>query len=227
MAEARQQPAGGLSVQTLLVSSLAAVVATVVVSQFWEQGTLLFTAMVPIVVAVTSELLRRPAERITAVAPKVAPIVVPRRAPDGTEVREPAPEPARERDDPFGLREPEKRPLLDDRRVRLGLVTGLVAFVLGAAFVTLSELTLGGSVGGGERRTTLLGGSSSGSSDGEEEEATPSATPAPADPGATSTPIPQATPEPQATPSPAPTTTPTPTPTTSPTPATPEPSPVP
>lgn len=177
MAEGREKQASGLSLQTLVISSIAAVVATVVVSQFWTQGTLFFTAMVPVVVAITSELLKRPAEKITQVAPKVVPLPVVRRTPGGTEVRDPGPEPDLEpespRDDPFGLREPERRSWLQDRRVRLGLVTGLVAFVVGAAFITLSELTLGGSVGGGERRTTLLGGSKSAADRDDDRQATP------------------------------------------------------
>jgi hypothetical protein len=198
VAEEREKASSGLSLQTLLISATAAVVATVVVSQFWRQGTLFFTAMVPVVVAITSELLKRPAEKITAVAPKVVPRPVIRRTPGGTEVREPAPEPepvVETRDDPFGLREPERRSWLQDRRVRLGLVTGLVAFVLGAAFITLSELTFGGSVGGGERRTTLLGGSkATATPDGDEgaapssgQDATPTATPDAANPEATPT----------------------------------------
>ncbi len=233
MGETRQSQAGGLSVQTLIISSAAAVVATVIVSQFWEPGTLLFTALVPIVVALTSELLKRPAEKITAVAPKVAPIVVPRRAPDGTLVREPEPEPEPEpvaepeprrgrpprqdRNDPFGLYEPERRPLLDDRRVRLGLVTGLIAFVIGAAVITLSELTFGRAVGGSGQRTTLLGGSSSSAEEGREErereEASPTATPDAADPQPTPSPPPGTTPTPSPSPSVTPGTTPTPTPT--------------
>jgi hypothetical protein len=51
-----------------LISSLSAVIATVVVSQFWAAGTLFFTALVPVAVAVVSEILRRPAEKITEVA---------------------------------------------------------------------------------------------------------------------------------------------------------------
>ena len=59
MTAEKKDAGGGLSVQTLLISSLSAVIATVVVSQFWAAGTLFFTALVPVAVAVVSEILRR------------------------------------------------------------------------------------------------------------------------------------------------------------------------
>jgi hypothetical protein len=239
VSDEKKESGGGLSVQTLLISSVAAVVATVVVSQFWEKGTLFFTAMVPIVVAITSEALKRPAEKITQVAPLVAPLKPARRGPTGTAPHEPAiPEEARRtfpdegaeppprREDRFGLYEDEPRrgQFLRSRGVRVGLVTGLIAFLIGAAVVTASELALfNGSVGGGERRTTLLGGSSSRTSDREEEdrEATPTpeatetpsterATPTPEGEEATPTPSPGASPTPTPTPSPGATPTPAP-----------------
>lgn len=230
MSENKKESGGGLSVQTLLISSASAVIATVIVSQFWEAGTLFFTAMVPIAVAITSEALKRPAQRITQVAPLVAPLV-PRRTASGTDVHEPhVPEEARRtfpdveappsREDRFGLYEPERprRSWLGSRGVRVGLVTGLIAFLIGAAVVTASELALfDGSVGGGDRRTTLLGGSSSSSSsDDAKETPTPTATPT-----GTATPSPTATPDAdeRATPTPSATATPTPTPSPTPTPA--------
>jgi cell division septation protein DedD len=227
-----KKEASKLSVQTLLISSVAAVVATVVVSQFWERGTLFFTAMVPIAVAIVTEALRRPAEKITQVAPLVAPLVVPKRTASGTDVHEHIPEEARRtfpeaeepphthRKDRFGLYEDEPRrgSFLRSRGVRVGLVTGLIAFLIGAAVVTASELALfDGSVGGGDRRTTLLGGSSSrATTDDADETPTPTATPT-----GSATPEATATPESgeRATPTPTPSATATPTPTTTATPA--------
>jgi len=214
MAREDQPKGSSLSVQTLLISAGSAVAATLVVSQFWAQGTLLFTAMIPVVVAVTTELLKRPAKGISKVAQAAAPrALAPRRTRDGTEVREPEmPEETRRtlppEPDPFGLREaPAARPWHADRRVRLGIVTGLAAFLIAAAAVTASELTLGGSVGGGDRRTTFLGGddssSSSSPSSSQEREAEPDAT-------ATPTPEEEATPEPSVTPEPTPEETPPP-----------------
>jgi hypothetical protein len=51
---------GGVSLTTLGIASCSAVVAIVVVPLFWEKGTLIATAVTPIVVAVVSEL-RAPA----------------------------------------------------------------------------------------------------------------------------------------------------------------------
>ena len=67
------QPQGGstLSLQTLLISSLAAVAAAIVVPTFWEKGSLIATAITPIIVAIVSEALNRPAKVITAAAPRV------------------------------------------------------------------------------------------------------------------------------------------------------------
>ncbi len=66
-------------------------------------------------------------------------------------------------DDPFGLRTPERKP----RRGfpwKLGIVTGLVAAVIGAAVVTASELAIfGHSVSGKGRSTSVFGGSGSNS----------------------------------------------------------------
>ena len=226
----RKAQGGGLSAQTLVISSISAVAATVVVSQFWEKGTLIFTAMVPIVVALVSEALKRPAEKLTQVAPLVVPA---RRTPTGTAVYDEAPgeprvpEAARralpaDAGDPFGLYEPQ-RPRIDRRRwLRAGLATGAVAFLVAAAAVTASELTLfGGSVGGGDRRTTYFGGraekaparqrergrrttTSPQATATPEAAATPGATASPSTtPEATATPAQTATAAPSATPPPA------------------------
>lgn len=209
MKHEKTESGGGLSLQTLLISSLSAVIATVVVSQFWESGTLLFTALVPVAVALTSEALRRPAERITQVAPRAGARPAARRAP--------APG---ERDDPFGLYGPAPRRPLERRWVRVGLLTGLAAFLIGAVVVTASELALfDHSVGSGDRRTTLLGGSTRDAGEGPEAIPEPPASQAPPAPGAPATPPAAPTPVPEAPASPTPTATPPPAATPTPAPA--------
>ncbi|WP_028063101.1 hypothetical protein [Solirubrobacter soli] len=180
-----------LSVQTLVISSLAAVAAAIVVPMFWERGSLIATAITPIIVAIVSEALNRPAKVITAAAPRVT-----RRSATGAAVRSPQPTgvgargdgpeqlPPR-RDDPFGLYEDEK----PGRRFpwRLAIVTGLLAAVIGAAVVTASELAVfGHQIGNTHRSTGLLGGKSSKAT------ATPTATPTATEEG-TETPTPSAT----------------------------------
>jgi hypothetical protein len=199
-----KEPQGGssLSIQTLVISSLAAVAAAIVVPTFWERGSLIATAITPIIVAIVSEALNRPAKVITKVTPKV----VPRRTATGAALRseQPAGVGARgqgpeqlppRRDDPFGLYE-EERPR---RRFpfKLAIITGLLAAVIGAGVVTASELAVfGHQIGNPQRSTGLLGGKSSKAT------ATPTATPT-----ATGT----ATPEKSATETPTPTESATPT----------------
>src|SRR5262245_46654423 len=60
-----------ISIQTLAISAAAAVAAAVVVPMIWDRGTLVATAMTPVIVALVSEALRRPAERISSATPRV------------------------------------------------------------------------------------------------------------------------------------------------------------
>jgi hypothetical protein len=204
-----EEKSSGLSLQTLLISSLSAVIAAVVVPTFWEKGSLIATAITPIVVALVSEALNRPAKAITAAAPKVA-----RRSATGAALRSPQPTGVGARgegpervahgappwsgdpDDPFGLRA-EKAPR---RRlpVRLGIVTGLIAAVVGAGVVTASELAVfGHSISHSGRQTSLFGGST------KPAKATPTPTPTPsAKRTATGTATPTPTASASATPSP-------------------------
>jgi hypothetical protein len=201
----------GISIQTLVLSSVGAVAAAVIVPLIWDRGTLIATAMTPVIVALTSEALRRPAEKITAVTPKVT-----RRSATGAAVRTPEafdPLPPREReaapvvreDDPFELR---RRPAVVRHHWRLALATGLAAFAIAAVVLTTSELVFGGAATKEGGRTTLFGGRDS-------RDATP--TP-PATPTATQTPDEDDAPAPTATPTATPTPTPTPTPTVTPAP---------
>ena len=212
-----KQDKGGssLSLQTLVISSLAAVAAAIVVPTFWERGSLVATAITPIIVAVVSELLNRPAKVITSSVPKVT-----RRSATGAALRSEQPTgvgargggpeqlPPR-REDPFGLYEPER----PSRRfpLRLAVITGLLAAVIGAGVVTASELAVfGHQIGNSHRSTGLLGGTT------KKRTATPTATATPTG-TATETPTPTETETPTPTPtpsvgaSPTPSATPTPT----------------
>jgi len=185
--------------------------------------------MTPVIVALVSEGLRKPVERVSTVAPRVARrtgtgAALRRFDPDAARTREPqrvgargeGPErfepPPPRREDPYGLRRAERR----RPRLRIALVTGALAFFAAAAVVTASELALfDGSVSGERGRTTLFGGDRQASTDDrnrseDDRRATPTATPqdeASPEPTATQTPTPEpeATPTPSATPTPAPT----------------------
>src|SRR5215218_2024135 len=222
-----QKSGGGLSIQTLLISAVAAVAAATVVPMIWEHGTILATAMTPVVVALVSEGLRKPVQHVSTVAPRVA-----RRSGTGAAVRrhdpvaarstsdpervgargegperfEPLPEhrreeaPALRSDDPFGLRKAHRTPR---PRLKIALATGLLAFFIAAGVVTASELALFGGSVSSDRRTSLFGGQKSTttqSDDTKDEKATPTATP-----DEEATPTPEATETPTATPTATPT----------------------
>jgi hypothetical protein len=198
----------GISIQTLVISSLSAVAAAIVVPMIWERGTLVATAMTPVIVALTTEALRRPAEKITAVTPKVA-----RRSATGAAVRAPErfdPLPPEERDaapevredDPYGLRaSPRPR-----HHWWIALATGAVAFAVAVFVLTGTELVFGGPATRDSGRTTFFGSrtatatatpTATASPDGTE--ATPTATPsARATPTVTVSPTATATPSPAA-----------------------------
>jgi hypothetical protein len=160
-----EEKSGGLSLQTLVISSLAAVAAAIIVPMFWARGSLIATAITPIIVAIVSELLNRPAKVITQVTPKVTRrsatgAALRSQQPSGVGARGAGPEqlPPR-RDDPFGLYE-QPRPR---RRfpLRIAVITGLLAAVIGAGVVTASELAVfGHQIGNTKRSTGLLGGKS-------------------------------------------------------------------
>jgi hypothetical protein len=205
--ESKDGGGGGLSLQTLLISSLAAVAAAIVVPMFWERGSIIATAITPIIVAVVSEVLNRPAAAIKTAAPRVTRrtatgAAVRSRTPTGVGARGDGPEqlPPR-RDDPFGLYAQE-RPR-NRRPLKIALLTGLLAFVIGAGVVTASELALfGHSVGQSKRSTGLFGGHTTKSKATPTPTASPTETPAKTEtptPSATATPTASATPTPSAT----------------------------
>jgi cell division septation protein DedD len=200
---ATEEKRSGISIQTLVISALAAVAAAVVVPMIWERGTLIATAMTPVIVALVSEALSRPADRITAATKTV------RRSATGAAVRDPDfdPLPPGERadavrdDDPFGLR---SRPPVR-HHWKLALATGAAAFAIAVVALTMSELVLGGPATKEGGSTTFF----SGSGRDRDREATPTATPEATD-TAEPTPTATETPEATATPTPAPTETPAP-----------------
>src|SRR3954470_13586101 len=217
-----RETSGGLSVTTLLIASASAAAAAVVVPLIWEGGGVVAAAITPIVVALTSEGLKRPVQKVQTVG-------VWRRTPQGTVIRQPVGrdfeplDPEEERweveperpEDPFGLRESPRRVVFTRRRVKVALVTAALAFLIAAAVVTVSELAIFGDSVSTPHRTTFFGGRAARKADATP---TPAATP---QPGTSATPAPTETPTATATPQA------TPTPTVSPAPSSAEPSPSP
>jgi hypothetical protein len=167
----------GLSLTTLMIASASSVAAAIVVSRLWGAGTLFGAALTPVIVALVSEGLHRPAKAVSTVrqsrTQRYDPVAEGRRGmregdldrarparpgerPAAERAAAGAPAPARTaraRERERASRGRSRRPLM------LALATGLVAFVIGAVVLTGTELVFGDSaVSGSSGRTTLLGG---------------------------------------------------------------------
>jgi hypothetical protein len=165
---------GGLSLRTLVIASAASLTAAVVSSRLFPPGTIYASAMTPVIVAAVSELLNRPANRVSELRRQRRTLVYEAaRAPHGEEAAalRGAPEFAQGSaadeelavhgngtGDPPPIRIHGTRSRLLHPKV--WLVTGLVAFAIAAAVLTLPELIFGGALGS-QHRTTYFGGGSS------------------------------------------------------------------
>src|SRR3954468_25046818 len=178
--ENRTRSRGDLDLATLVVAALASVIAALVTSRLWATGRLISTAITPLIVALVKEYAQRPVRAIGSAA-KAPLVAVKEVGPLGTQVRERATVPAEadrrgrvivaDRPDPDEYERletlvPPGDEAATDSPYRVyrkkprgrrwwvvGLVTGLVAFVVAAAIITVPELVGGGSVAGGGRTT--------------------------------------------------------------------------
>ena len=176
----------GLSLETLIIASLASAAAAFAASRIWGTGTLISAAVTPVVVALVSEFLRRPVQTVAATARKV-PTVQPLPAVHQRTIAAPE-DPHRVGGDPkirsepravSGQARPRRRveppaaitPNVDPGTItyygkagwrprwRPALVTGLVAFAIVVALYTVPELLAGRSITGNGQPTTFFGGS--------------------------------------------------------------------
>ncbi|HWF36196.1 MAG TPA: hypothetical protein VG295_12535 [Solirubrobacteraceae bacterium] len=115
---------------TLFVASLSAAGAAIVVHDLWKPGTILSAAISPVLVTTFDEMLHRPIDRLEA--------LIRRRLGGARDVRTPR------QDGPD--------------RWRRAVITGVVAFLIGAVGLTIVELVLNHSLANGGDQTTLLGG---------------------------------------------------------------------
>jgi hypothetical protein len=204
----------GLSAKTLLIAGVASATAAFVIPMLWRPGTVFAAAMTPIVVAIVTEMLRRPVDTVSAVRV--------RRTTRGAAILEPPP--PEEPFDPLAPPSAEELAVLPEeheapravhrrrpltaRQWKLALTTGLVAFAAVAALFTASELLAGDALSGGGRTTTFFGGSESTKADKQPAGKKDKQEPQEKQPAATATPKETATPEATATPTPTPTVTP-------------------
>jgi hypothetical protein len=160
-----------LNMRTLVIASVASAAAAAVTSQLWIHGTWVAAALTPVLVALISEVMHRPTERIARAWTSDRPALG---AGASRHADQPAPadEPLRPRPGPEATpgasrsagapgpvrvyRQPTAR--APRRRFALGVVaaTAAIAFVIAVAALTAGDLISGGSIGKGSGRTTFF-----------------------------------------------------------------------
>jgi hypothetical protein len=169
---------GGLSVRTLAIASAASLTAAIVVSRLFPPGTIYASALTPVIVAAVSEILNRPADRVSELRRQRRTMVMEAaRAPQGEEAGalRGAPDFAQGADAEeelavSGNGTGDAPPIRIHGRTRsrvlhpkVWIATGLAAFAIAVAVVTLPELIFGGAVAT-NHRTTIFGGGGGSSS---------------------------------------------------------------
>ncbi len=176
--ESEEERQRRLNARTLVIASAASASAAAVTSQLWIRGTWIAAAITPVIVAVVSELLHRPSERIaralTTDQPQLILDEAPEPATDGVRPDRDAPRP-----DPAAppVARPSSRggvsgapgPVRVYRqpaqvskppRIAVGVVltTALIALLVAVVVITVPELIVGQSLGSGDNATTFGGG---------------------------------------------------------------------
>ncbi len=179
-----------LNLRTLVIASAASATAAAVTSQLWIHGTWLAAALTPVLVALISEAVHRPTQRIAQAWTSDRPALRTRAAGPAEPVAPPHGDPLHERGDaartaagPVRVyRQPTAR--APRRRVALGVVaaTAAIAFAVAVIALTAGDLVSGGSIGKGGGSTTFFSGSGK-----QEEEQNGDATPGQAQPEQTDT----------------------------------------
>lgn len=187
-----------INARTLVIASAASAAAAVITSQFWIAGTPYAAAITPVIVALVSELLNRPAEKLAerftlesdplpeaagAGPPPRSEAVAPDPAPDQPPQLRRAGSPAVRSRAPSTLSAGDAAPVrvyrqpspagVRARRAlpwRTILVTAGLAFVIAAVVLTVPELIAGQSLGRGDGGTSILGNDRSRSNDAQEQE---------------------------------------------------------
>jgi hypothetical protein len=158
-----------LNLRTLVIASAASATAALVTSRLWIAGTWLAAAMTPVLVALVSELLHRPTDRIarslTTDSPALPDPEAPaRRVAERLRADAPVPDPdAPGSEAPVRIYRSESgRPPAGRKRqiaYRVVFATAALAFVIAVLALTVPELIAGGSFGKSDGRTTFFSGS--------------------------------------------------------------------
>jgi hypothetical protein len=166
-----------LNLRTLVIASAASATAALVTSRLWIAGTWIAAAMTPVIVALVSEILNRPTERLARtftterdalpVAGGAAPPARPEADPLPTRVPEEPYAGAGRAEPPVNVyragsgRAPRRAGAPRRRRkIAYGMVfgTAALAFVIAVVALTVPELIAGGSVGKNDGGTTFFRG---------------------------------------------------------------------
>ena len=173
-----REDANRLDVRTLVIASISAAVAAIVVSRFWASGTPIAAAATPVIVTILKEMLDRPTAKI---AEKVT---VSSKALTATEVREPAAshvgrdsqlddqEPTRHLPptepvhpeaggDPADIRVYRQQPAggaLGRIKPKVVVLTAALAFLIAGVVLTAGQLAIGNPFGDDGNGAIILGG---------------------------------------------------------------------
>ncbi len=166
-----------LNTRTLTIASVASASAAAVTSQLWIAGTWIAAALTPVLVALISEAMHRPTERIARAWTSESEM-------PATQAATPT---RREPTTVSGTAGPvrvyrqsgPRTTMLTKRRIAIGTVaaTAAIAFAIGIAALTTVDLVSGGSVGKGSGRSTLFSNSSASKDKSSQEDKTQDAKP--------------------------------------------------
>ena len=150
-----------LNSRTLTIASVASASAAAVTSQLWIAGTWIAAALTPVLVALISEAMHRPTERIARAwtserEMRATQAATPTRREPTTVSGTAGPVRVYRQSGP-------RTTMLTKRRIAIGTVaaTAAIAFVVGIVALTTVDLVSGGSVGKGSGRSTLFSGGGS------------------------------------------------------------------
>jgi hypothetical protein len=165
-----------LNTRTLAIASVASATAAAVTSQLWIAGTWIAAALTPVLVALISEAMHRPTERIarawsTEREAHSSRTISPTRSEPTAVTGTPGPVRVYRAGEPG----PGSATLLTKRRIAIGTVaaTAAIACAIGLLTLTTVDLVSGGSVGKGSGRFTLAGGGGDSQSKDEQRETAP------------------------------------------------------
>jgi hypothetical protein len=149
VADPDRRGGSGLSLQTLAIASAASLTAAMLTSRLFPPGTIYASALTPVIVAAVSEMLSRSHERVAQLRAERKTMVLTASGPADADAPDPEQTPE--------VRHYRRRGVLHPK---VWVVTGVAAFTIALAALTLPELIFGGAVAG-DKRTTFFGGGSS------------------------------------------------------------------